>query len=283
MATAEKSEINAPITQEQIESARSAIDAEEKRHHVAESNFFSKLKSRGHQEVEPDNSILVLENISFWYPGAEEPTLSNISFALPRGEIMAIRGDSGSGKTTILRLIAGLETPQYGRVIIDGKTVAGDKWVPPEKRHVGLVFQDYALFPHLNVQKNITFGLPHSENGDRLTQLVSLVGLEGLEKRMPHELSGGQQQRVALARTMASEPKLLLLDEPFSNLDENRRKAVRTEVKNIIRGTGLSVVLVTHDLHDVSEMADRAIEIERGKIIKPSSPQPAGTLLSSQS
>lgn len=270
MATAE-----IPISQEQIESARLAIDAEERRHHLAENNFFLKLKSRGRQEVEPNSSILVLENITFWYSGSKEPTLSNISFALPRGEIMAIRGDSGSGKTTILRLIAGFERPHYGSIIIDGNTVAGGKWVPPEKRHVGLVFQDYALFPHLNVQKNIAFALPHGKNGDRLTQLVSLVGLEGLEKRMPHELSGGQQQRVALARTLASEPKLLLLDEPFSNLDENRRKAVRAEVKNIIRETGISVVLVTHDLHDVSEIADRAIEVERGMIINPSSPPPA--------
>lgn len=261
-------ETNVPITQEQIESARLAIDAEEKRHHFAENNFFSKLKSRAHQEVEPGQSILTLENISFWYPGSREPTLSDISFALPKGEIMAIRGDSGSGKTTILRLIAGLEAPQSGRITIAGNIVAGDKWVPPEKRHVGLVFQDYALFPHLNVQKNISFALPHGKNGDYLAHLVALVGLEGLETRMPHELSGGQQQRVALARTLASEPKLLLLDEPFSNLDENRRKLVRAEVKNIIRNTGISVVLVTHDLHDVSEMADRAIEIESGQDYK---------------
>lgn len=260
-----------PITHADIESARLRIEAEEQRHHVAESNFFSRLNSRAHQEIDPDESILVLENVSFRYPGAKEQTLSNISFALPKGEIMAIRGDSGSGKTTILRLIAGLEPHQSGRITIAGNIVAGDRWIPPEKRHVGMVFQDYALFPHLNVQKNIAFALPHGKNGDRLAQLVSLVGLEGLEKRMPHELSGGQQQRVALARTIASEPKLLLFDEPFSNLDENRRKVVRAEVKKIIRETGISVVLVTHDLHDVSEMADRAIEIEKGKIIKPSS------------
>jgi iron(III) transport system ATP-binding protein len=182
--------------------------------------------------------------------------------------VVALLGPSGCGKTTALRIIAGLEAPDRGTVEVGGRVVAGPGFnVPPEKRHVGIVFQDYALFPHMNVRKNIAYGLAtSSKRAERLAELVSLVGLEGLEGRMPHELSGGQQQRVALARTLASDPEVLLLDEPFSNLDVKLRIEVREEVKRLIKLTGTTAVFVTHDQDEAFVLGDTIVVMNKGRV-----------------
>jgi iron(III) transport system ATP-binding protein len=151
-----------------------------------------------------------------------------VNLELERGEVLALLGPSGCGKTTALRLIAGFETPDKGGIEVAGRLVAGNGTnVPPEKRRVGMVFQDYALFPHLSVEKNVAYGLPRGKKG-RVAEVLRLTRLEGLGDRMPHELSGGQQQRVALARALAPEPAVVLMDEPFSNLDAALRAQVRS-------------------------------------------------------
>jgi iron(III) transport system ATP-binding protein len=182
------------------------------------------------------------------------------------GEILALLGPSGCGKTTALRLIAGLERPDAGTVAIRGRRVAGEgDWTPPERRRVGLVFQDWALFPHLDVRANVAFGLDRP-SPDRIEELLELVHLRGLADRMPHELSGGQQQRVAVARALAPEPDLLLLDEPFSNLDAQLRASVRNEVREVIRATGTTAVLVTHDQEEALSVADRVAVMLHGRV-----------------
>ncbi|MBA3389749.1 MAG: ABC transporter ATP-binding protein, partial [Rubrobacter sp.] len=160
----------------------------------------------------------------------------NLNLEAERGKILALLGPSGCGKTTALRLIAGFELPDAGEVEISGRKVAGaGVHVPPERRRVGMVFQDYALFPHLSVACNVAYGLPRGKrSGTRIQETLELAHLSGLEDRMPHELSGGQQQRVALARALAPEPEMVLLDEPFSNLDAALRARVRTEMRDIL-------------------------------------------------
>ena len=176
---------------------------------------------------------LTVEQITKVFPRNNRPALDKVSISLDDGEIMALVGECGSGKTTLLRSIAGLEQPDSGKVTIGGKIVFGSdsKTVLPEERNIGFVFQDYALFPHLSVEKNILYGLHKitrkSERHERASYIAALAGLEGLEKRYPHELSGGQQQRVALARALAPEPNFILLDEPFSNLDPVRKETLR--------------------------------------------------------
>lgn len=257
----------------EIEVLRQAVGQEEKKHHLVEANFIAQLKAQAHREVDPENLAIALSGVTFRYPQSKGPTVSNITFMLPKAEILAIRGESGSGKSTILRLIAGFLNPQEGQIIIDNQIVAGSKTVPPEKRNVGIVFQDYALFPHMSVRKNVAYGvgtmknLSRKEKHERVSQMLQLVGLEDLDSQYPEQLSGGQQQRVAIARALAPKPQLLLLDEPFSNIDESRRHYVRGEIARIIRQTKVSAILVTHDLHDVSEIADRAVEIEEGRLI----------------
>jgi len=182
------------------------------------------------------------------------------------GELMCLLGPSACGKTTALRLIAGLERPDAGAVEVAGRTVAGPgTWVPPERRRVGLVFQDWALFPHLDVRGNVAFGLD-GEAKVRVRELLELVRLGGLEDRMPHELSGGQQQRVALARALAPSPAVLLLDEPFSNLDAQLRAEVRTEVRLVLRSTGTTAVFVTHDQEEALSIADRVAVMTAGRV-----------------
>src|SRR5215207_4844513 len=160
--------------------------------------------------------------------------VADAGLCVERGEIVALLGPSGCGKTTMLRLVAGFERPDAGEILLDGTRVAGSgTWVPPERRRVGMVFQDYALFPHLRVAENIAFGLPRRSRDGRLPELMRLVGLDGFEQRFPHELSGGQQQRVALARALAPEPSLILLDEPWSNIDPLLRGSLRDELAEI--------------------------------------------------
>ena len=188
------------------------------------------------------------------------------------GELLCLLGPSGCGKTTALRLIAGLERPDAGTVEVAGRTVAGPQtWVQPERRRVGMVFQDWALFPHLDVRGNVAFGLDGEMHG-RVEELLELARLTGLEDRMPHELSGGQQQRVALARAIAPSPEVLLLDEPFSNLDAQLRAEVRSEVRSVLRSTGTTAVFVTHDQEEALSIADRMAVMIAGRIRRSGTP-----------
>jgi iron(III) transport system ATP-binding protein len=186
-----------------------------------------------------------------------------------RGELLALLGPSGCGKTTLLRLIAGFERPEAGEVWLDERLVAGGgAWTRPEHRRVGFVFQDYALFPHLTVGENVGFGLPRRERRRRRAEVLALVGLEGFERRYPHELSGGQQQRVALARALAPSPSLVLLDEPWSNIDPLLRQSMRDELGAILRAAGVTVLLVTHDREEAFSIADRIALMLDGAIIQ---------------
>ena len=177
------------------------------------------------------------------------PVLAGVDLEVEPGESLALLGPSGCGKTTLLRLIAGLERPNAGTVTVGDTEMAGpDAWVPPEKRKVGMVFQDWALFPHLTVGRNVGYGLPRGErDGPRVAEALEMVGLGDLADRMPETLSGGQKQRVALARAIAPRPTVLLLDEPFSNLDSALRIGVRTEVHRLLVDLAITSVFVTHD------------------------------------
>jgi len=199
-------------------------------------------------------SHLVLRGLSKAY--GETVAVAEANLDLERGAILALLGPSGCGKSTLLRLVAGFERPDTGTIELGGRTLAAPgQFLPPEKRKVGLVFQDYALFPHLSVQANIAFGVPRGvDTKARVKEMLELAGLSGLEKRMPHELSGGQQQRVALARTLAAEPDLVLLDEPFSNLDPTLRARVRNDVWQILRASGATAIVVTHDQEEAFSM-----------------------------
>jgi len=195
----------------------------------------------------------------------ETLAIADVSLAAQPGDILALLGPSGCGKTTFLRLIAGFETPDAGTIAIGESTVAGDgRFIPPEKRRVGFVFQDYALFPHLTVAANVAYG--SRDRPARVDELISLVGLRGLEQRYPHELSGGQQQRVALARALAPEPRLVLLDEPFSNLDADLRVRVRTQVRGILRAARATAIFVTHDQDEAFDIADRIAVLRDGRV-----------------
>jgi iron(III) transport system ATP-binding protein len=190
-----------------------------------------------------------------------------LSFSLQQGAIGCLLGQSGCGKTTVLRCIAGFEPVQSGRILIDGAVVsAPGASVPPEKRRVGMVFQDYALFPHLTVEGNIAFGLRTDGREARVRELADLVGLAGSLQKFPHEISGGQQQRVALARALAPKPALLLLDEPFSNLDVELRERLSLELRDIIKASGTTAVLVTHDQHEAFAIADEIGVLHEGHI-----------------
>lgn len=193
----------------------------------------------------------------------KEPLIESFSLHVKEGEICAIQGLSGSGKTTLLRLITGLETPSGGEISIAGSVVFNQQVnLAPELRAIGMVFQDYALFPHMTVGQNIAFGLQRSKEDTKtiIEQMLQLIGLQAHEHRFPYELSGGQQQRVALARAIAPNPKLLLLDEPFSNLDTDLKQQIRKELRWIIKLYGVTTIMVTHDAEDASVLADRIIE-----------------------
>lgn len=206
---------------------------------------------------------LKINNLTFAYNKKEEKIVENFNLEVKKGEVVALVGASGSGKSTVLRLTAGLEIPDSGQITIAGQTVAAEhKFKAAEKREVGMVFQDYALFPHLNVEKNIAFGIDHlskDKRRARVRELLELVNLEGFEKRYPHQLSGGQQQRIALARTLAPGPELLLLDEPFSNLDAELKDKIRRELNEIIKEVGVTTILVSHDREDAEFMQAREI------------------------
>ena len=202
----------------------------------------------------------------------------DVSLEVTEGQILALVGPSGCGKTTLLRVIAGLENPDAGTVEVDGKPVtAKDVFVQPEYRSVGFVFQDYALFPHMTVAKNILYGLPKNAVGreERMDELLALVGLSGMQNRRPHELSGGERQRVALARALAPAPKILLMDEPFSNLDPNLSARLQLEVREILLEAGITVVFVTHDQEAALSMGDVIAVMDRGRIQQVGAPDMA--------
>jgi len=221
--------------------------------------------------------LLTLEDVTKRYAPAQPPAVDGLTLTVAQGEILALLGPSGCGKTTTLRLIAGFEAPDSGRVVMRGETMAGPgSWIPPERRGIGIVFQDYALFPHLTVAENVGFGLQHlgrSGRPPRARQIVELVGLETFGSRYPHELSGGQQQRVALARALAPAPALILLDEPFSNLDADLRAQMREEVERILRNTGTTGIFVTHDQEEAFTLADRVGVLNEGRLEQLDAPE----------
>ncbi len=212
--------------------------------------------------------VLQIENLASRY--LHDHVLEALSFTLHNGEIACLLGPSGCGKTTALRLIAGFEAPSAGSIQINGQLMSQPGEVmPPEQRQVGMVFQDYALFPHLNIADNIAFGLHRLDKTSRQKRTDALLDIIGLRQRAtayPHELSGGQQQRVALARALAPKPALLLLDEPFSNLDVELREKLAGEVRDIIKHEGITALMVTHDQHEAFAMADWVGVMQQGHI-----------------
>jgi len=193
---------------------------------------------------------------------------------VPAGDTCALLGPSGCGKTTTLRLIAGLERPDAGEIVVGGRTVSGDGcFVPAEQRRIGMVFQDYALFPHLDVAGNVGYGLGRKPDPARVREALELVGLAGSEKRPVHELSGGQQQRVALARALAPTPDLVLLDEPFSNLDASLRDRLRQEVSEILRTAGVTALFVTHDQEEAMSIAETVAVMRDGRVEQAGTPE----------
>ena len=224
---------------------------------------------------DPEKNVLSIEGVSKEY--GPENAVEELSLSVKDGELLTLLGPSGCGKTTTLRMIAGLEAPSEGTITIAGETVTGDDgpFRKPEERDVGIVFQDYALFPHLTVGENIAFGLDELDDeatDARVAELLELVDLEAHEEKMPSQLSGGQQQRVALARSLAPEPDLLLLDEPFSNLDLRLRVEMREEVRRILKRAGVTAISVTHDQEEALSISDRVAIMNDGAIAQVGNP-----------
>ena len=194
--------------------------------------------------------------------------VDGVELSLAEGEVLALLGPSGCGKSTTLRALAGLQRPDEGGVMLAGTSLT-DPYVPPERRGVGLVFQDGAVFPHLSVVANLGYGLQsldRTARDARVAEMVSLLGLDGLDARMPHQLSGGQRQRVALGRALAPRPRLLLLDEPFASLDASLKISLRADLFGLLRSLGITVLLVTHDQDEALEVADRVAVMHEGRL-----------------
>ncbi len=201
------------------------------------------------------------------------PALDGFSLDVPAGSLVALLGPSGCGKTTALRSIAGFQQVDAGSIEIRDRVVTGvGVFVPPEKRRVGMVFQEFALFPHINVAENVGYGVRGADRVQRVAETLKLVGLVGYENRFPHELSGGEQQRVALARALAPEPDVVLLDEPFSNLDAPKREQMRRELRRIIRTAGVTAVFVTHDQAEALAIADLVAVMRDGRVVQTGTP-----------
>jgi len=208
------------------------------------------------------NLILEIKDLSHSY-NRDEISLKNISLTINKAEKVSILGPSGSGKSTLLRLIAGLEKPYSGTIAIQGKIVSStNQIVAPEKRNVGLVVQDKALFPHLTVEKNIGFGVRKNQEKTKIiSDLLSLFKIEHLSKKYPHEISGGEQQRTAFARSMAPNPELLMLDEPFSALDKELKEELYTDLSQIFKERKQTIILVTHDIDEAKVLSERQINL----------------------
>jgi iron(III) transport system ATP-binding protein len=223
------------------------------------------------------SEILSVSCLSKRFTDGALPVVNGLSFSVREGEIFALLGASGCGKTTALRCIAGFERPDRGTVTLADRRLAGDGvHVPAEQRGIGFVFQDYALFPHLSVRDNVAFGLgglPSAERRARVDEVLRLTDLAPLADRMPHALSGGQQQRVALARALAPRPRLILLDEPFSNLDALLRHEMREKVRDLLHREGTTAVLVTHDQEEALSFADRVAVMQNGRIEQIGTPE----------
>ena len=214
--------------------------------------------------------MLSVSNLSVSFD--DNHVLDGFNLNLQSGDIFALLGDSGSGKSSALRFIAGLESASNGRVALDGNNLSldGNHSVKPELREIGMVFQDYALFPHMTVFQNISFGIDYLSKKDKIERvqtLLELISLQGIEKKYPHQLSGGEQQRVSLARSLATSPKLLLLDEPFSSLDKSHRDQLVQEVRVILKNAGVTSILVTHDENEAEAFADRVGIIHKKKLL----------------
>ncbi len=210
-----------------------------------------------------------VDHLTFSYK-SDVPVLEEVSFGMEEGEILAILGPSGSGKSTLLRLLAGLDVPQEGSIRVNGTVFVNEnRYVPAEKRKIGMVFQDYALFPHMDLRKNIAYGLKHlqkDEREHRIDEMLSLIDMREKKRAYLHELSGGQRQRAALARALAPNPKLMLLDEPFSNLDADLKRRIRGELRDIIKQTSMTSIVVTHDIEDACAIADRIVVMDAGRL-----------------
>ena len=222
-------------------------------------------------------SLLVVENLHLRYRGQTRDAIDGVAFSIEQGEIFGLLGPSGSGKTSTLRVIAGFERPQSGRVVLDGRLIEGDgSFVAPERRNVGFVFQDFALFPHLSVVENVMFGLndlPKAERRSRAMEILERAQLVEQAGQMPRQLSGGQQQRVALARAMAPRPHVILMDEPFSSLDPDLREDARRKIHRVFREHDMSAVFVTHDQSEALDFADRIGVMRDGRIEQIGTPE----------
>lgn len=210
-------------------------------------------------------SYFDLEQLNFRYPNQKTRGIQDFSMSIDEGEIVALLGKSGSGKSTILRLIAGLEIPKSGTLRVNQKIMFDQNInLAPQDRGIGMIFQDYSLFPHLTVLQNVMFGVPmkgKKEREKKAMDILTMVQLQEHANKYPQECSGGQQQRIAIARALAAEPNILLLDEPFSNLDEELKKSVREEIKDLLKKCNITAILVTHDKGDVGAVADRVLHI----------------------
>ncbi len=222
-------------------------------------------------------SLLRVEDLFLRYRGQAHPAVDGLSFEVERGEIFALLGPSGSGKTSTLRIIAGFERPERGRIVLDGRTIEGDgSFVPPEKRNFGFVFQEFALFPHLTVLENVSFGLhglPREERAARALEILERAQLAEHAGRLPRQLSGGQQQRVALARALAPRPHLILMDEPFGSLDPDLREDARRKIRAVFREHEMSAVFVTHDQNEALGFADRIGVVRDGRVEQVGTPE----------
>jgi len=229
---------------------------------------------RDEQDEPSGHPVLELDGVTKRYGNAT--VIDDLSVSVREGELLTLLGPSGCGKTTTLRLIAGLERPSGGEIRLNGRAVSGETFEPPEVRDVGVVFQEFALFPHLTARENIAFGLDEMDETartDRVDELLELVGLVDHGEKQPGELSGGQQQRVALARSLAPEPHLLLLDEPFSNLDVDLRVEMREEVRSILKEAGVTAISVTHDQEEAMSISDRVAVMYEGQLEQVGTPE----------